>query len=133
MLDNVHPLTKQERWHQQKATAALAVLLSAALMPSGVQGQSRQSTRVPDHFEYFEGHGYMGGEWVKWEHDRLVFTKRIADMKGKGSFDETKERLEPAPQAWSDFGPASTRWVSGNGNQITTTRSAIWPDGNHGV
>ena len=70
--------------------AALAVLLAAAFMPSGVQGQSCQSTHVPDHFEYFEGHGYIGGEWVKWEHDKLVFIKRIADMKGKGSFDEQK-------------------------------------------
>ena len=40
---------------------------------------------------------------MKWEHDKLVFIKRIADMKGKGSFDETKERLEPPPQAWERF------------------------------
>jgi hypothetical protein len=103
MFDNLDRLRKQERWHKQKATAALAVHLAGVLMPSRVHGQSRQSTHVPDHFEYFEGHGYMGGEWVKWEHDRLVFTKRVADMKGKGAFDETKERLEPAPQAWEQF------------------------------
>ncbi len=103
MLANLDSLRKQERWRKQKATAALAVLLAGVFMPSGVQGQSRQSSYVPDHFEYFEGHGYMGGEWVKWEYDRLVFTKRVADMKGKGSFNETKERLKPPPPAWERF------------------------------
>jgi hypothetical protein len=82
---------------------ALAVLLAAAIMSSSVQGQSRPSPDVPDHFEYFQGHAYMGGEWVKWEHDRLVLTKRVADMKGDGKFDETRERLNPPPQAWKRF------------------------------
>ena len=94
---------KQESWRKQKANAALAVLLAVAFMPSDVQGQPHRATQMPDYFEYFEGHGYMGGEWVKWEHDKLVFTKRVADMKGKGSFDETIERLEPPPQAWERF------------------------------
>ncbi len=103
MLEDLDPRRKQERWRRPKATATLAVLLAAALVPSGVQGQSRQSTQVPDRFEYFEGHAYMGGEWIKWERKRLVFTKRVTDMKGKGSFHETIERLEPTPQAWERF------------------------------
>jgi hypothetical protein len=38
---------------------------------------------------------------VKWEHDRLVCVKRVADM--KGSFRETVERLDPPPEAWERF------------------------------
>ena len=120
---------QQERWRKQKATAALAVLLAAAFMPSCVQGQSHQSSDVPDHFEYFEGHAYMGGEWVKWEHERLVFTKRVTDMKGTGSFHETIERLEPPPQAWERFWARSDsldvwQWKS----DYSSLRSS-WPDG----
>lgn len=81
----------------------LAVFLMATFVPPGVQGQLRQSTPVPDQFEFFEGHAYMGGDSVKWEHDRLVFVKRVADMKGKGAFVETVERLSPTPEAWQRF------------------------------
>jgi hypothetical protein len=45
----------------------------------------------------------MGGDSVKWEQDRLVFVKRVADMKGNGSFVETTVRLSPAPEAWRRF------------------------------
>jgi hypothetical protein len=85
-----------------RANAASAVLLAAALVPSGVQAQSR-SAQAPDHFEYFEGHGYMGGEWVTWEHEGLKSKERVADMTGKGSFHETIERFEPSPEAWERF------------------------------
>jgi hypothetical protein len=85
-----------------KANATSAVLLAMALLPSGVQGQSL-STQFPDHFEYSQGHGYMGGESVKWEHEALKSFKRVADMTGKGSFHETAERLEPSPEAWKQF------------------------------
>ncbi len=81
----------------------LAVFLMATFVPAGVQGQLRQSTPVPDQFEFFEGHAYMGGDSVKWEHDRLVFVKRVADMKGKGAFVETVEQLSPTPEAWQRF------------------------------
>ncbi|MGB2890988.1 MAG: hypothetical protein WBC04_25130 [Candidatus Acidiferrales bacterium] len=81
----------------------LAMLLVATFVPSAVQGQLRESTLVPDQFEFFEGHAYMGGDRVKWERDTLVFVKRVADMKGKGSFVETVERLRPAPEAWQRF------------------------------
>jgi hypothetical protein len=81
----------------------IAVVLLAALIPTGVPCQSRQPTHLPDHFEYFEGHAYTGGEWVKWENERLVLIKRVADMKGKGSFNETIERLAPPPEAWERF------------------------------
>lgn len=40
---------------------------------------------------------------MKWEHDRLVFVKRVADMNGKGSFVETTEQLSPTPEAWQRF------------------------------
>jgi len=101
MLENLDPLRKEEGWRKQKATARSAVFLAAALVASGIQGQSRRSTHVPDHFEYFEGHGYMGGEWVKWEQETLIFTKRVTNM--NGSFHETIERLEPPEQAWERF------------------------------
>jgi hypothetical protein len=81
----------------------IAVVLLTALIPTGVPCQSPQTTHLPDHFEYFEGHAYMGGEWVKWEKERLVLIKRVADMQGKGSFHETREQLEPPPAAWQRF------------------------------
>lgn len=81
----------------------IAVFLMATFVPPGVQGQLRESTHVPDRFEFFEGHAYMGRDSVKWEHDKLVFVKRVADMSGKGSFVETKEQLSPTPEAWKRF------------------------------
>jgi hypothetical protein len=81
----------------------LAMLLMAMLVPPGAPGQVREFTAVPEQFEFFEGHAYMGGDSVKWEHDRLVFVKRVADMKGKGSFSETKEELSPTREAWQRF------------------------------
>jgi hypothetical protein len=72
----------------------IAVFLVTSFVPVGVQGQSRESTYVPDRFEFFEGHAYIGGEWVKWEHDRLVFVKRVA---------ETTEQLSPTPEGWQRF------------------------------
>jgi hypothetical protein len=80
-----------------------AILLVAIISPSSVRGQLPQSAPVPEKFEFFEGHAYLGGEHVKWEHNRLVFVKRVADMKGQGSFIETEERLSPAPEAWQQF------------------------------
>jgi hypothetical protein len=103
MLENLDPLRTQERWRKQKATAALAVLLTATFVPPAVQGQSHQSTHVLDQFEFFEGHAYMGSDRVKWEHDTLMFVKRVADMKGKGAFVETIEQLSPSPEAWHRF------------------------------
>jgi hypothetical protein len=81
----------------------IAVLVMATFVPPGVQGQSWESTPVPNQFEFFEGHAYMGSDSVKWEHDKLVFVKRVADMSGKGSFVETKEELSPTPEAWQRF------------------------------
>jgi hypothetical protein len=81
----------------------IAMLLMATFVSPGVQGQLRDSTHVPGRFEFFEGHAYMGGEWVKWEQDRLVFVKRVADMKGNGSLVETTEHLSPTPEAWERF------------------------------
>lgn len=103
MRENLDLCRRQERWRKRKAPGTVAVLLAAALVPSIVQGQSRQPVYAPDHFEYFEGHAYMGGEWTKWQNKKLVFTKRVPDMTGKGSFRETTERLEPSPQAWERF------------------------------
>ncbi len=60
----------------------IAVLLMATFVPPGVRGQLRESTHVPDRFEFFEGHAYMGRDSVKWEYDKLVFVKRVADMSG---------------------------------------------------
>jgi hypothetical protein len=81
----------------------IAVFVMATLVPPGVQSQLRESAPVPERFEYFEVHAYMGGEWVKWEHDKLVFVKRVADMNGKGSFVESKDELSPTPEAWQKF------------------------------
>jgi hypothetical protein len=81
----------------------IVVPLMAMFIPPGARGQSRESTHVPERLEFFEGHAYMGGDSVKWEHDKLVFVKRVADMSGKGSFAETKEELSPSPEAWKRF------------------------------
>ena len=83
--------------------AFMAVVLLTELIPTGVLCQPPRPTPLPDHFEFFEGHAYMGGEWVKWENNRLLLTKRVADMSGKGSLHETTERLEPPPEAWERF------------------------------
>jgi hypothetical protein len=80
-----------------------AVLLLATFAPFGVQGQSRESANVPDQFEFFEGHAYTGSDSVKWEHNKLVRVKRVADRKGKGSFDESVEELDPTPGMWERF------------------------------
>jgi hypothetical protein len=55
--------------------AFIAVVLLTALIPTGVLGQSRQSTQVPDEFEFFEGHAYAGADRVNWKDERLVFVK----------------------------------------------------------
>jgi hypothetical protein len=81
----------------------IAVFVMATIVPAGGQGQLRESTHLPDRFEFFEGHAYMGSDSVKWERDKLVFVKRVADMSGKGSFVETKEELSPTPEAWRRF------------------------------
>jgi hypothetical protein len=72
-------------------------------IPSRAQTQSLETTRAPDRFGFYEGHGYMGGTWVKWEHDKLVFVKQVAEMTGKGSFVETTKQLSPTPDAWQRF------------------------------
>jgi hypothetical protein len=81
----------------------IAVMLMATIALSGVQGRSQQSISGPDQFEFVEGHAFMGSESVKWEHGKLVFVKRVADMSGKGSFVETVEKLSPKPGAWQRF------------------------------
>jgi hypothetical protein len=81
----------------------MAVILIATFIAAGVQGQLRESNHVPDQFEFFEGHAYMGRDSVKSEHDKLVFVKRVADISGKGTFAETKEELSPSPEAWKRF------------------------------
>jgi hypothetical protein len=81
----------------------MAVFVMATFVPRSAQGQLRESTHVPNLFEFFEGHAYMGGDSVKWDHERLVFVKRVADRKGKGSFLETIEELSPTREAWQRF------------------------------
>jgi hypothetical protein len=78
-----------------------AMALAIAPIPLCDHGQSRPSAHVPDHFEYFEGHAYMGSDQVTWQHNRLVSVKHVADM--KGSFAETVEQLDPPPEAWGRF------------------------------
>jgi hypothetical protein len=110
-----------------------ALLLMATFVPPSVQGQLRESTHVPDRFEFFEGHAYMGGDWVKWEHDRLVFVKRVADMEGKGSFVETKEQLSPAPEAWKRFWTRIDSLGVWQWKAITATGNALGRMGSHGL
>jgi hypothetical protein len=81
----------------------LTVFVMATFVLPGVRSQLRESSHVPERFEFFEGHAYMGSDAVKWEYDKLVFVKRVADMSGKGTFAETKEELSPSPQAWQRF------------------------------
>jgi len=101
----------------------------ATFVPPGVRGQLRESTHVPDRFEFFEGHPYMGRDSVKWEHDKLVFVKRVADMSGKGSFAETTEQLSPLRRLGGDFGRAhrlARRLAMESRLQRSETRWAGW-------
>jgi len=70
---------------------------------AGAQNQSERPSHLPDEFEFGEGHAYMGNDWVKWKGDKLEVGKRVADMKGKGGFDEKVEQLKPSPEAWERF------------------------------
>jgi hypothetical protein len=85
----------------------LAMFLAAAFVtafaPLRAHSQSLPSTLAPKQFEFFEGHAYTGSESVKWQHDKLVFLKRVASMKGDGLFNETVEQLTPTPEAWQHF------------------------------
>jgi hypothetical protein len=83
--------------------AFFAFLLTSALIPTGSQSQARRSSFEPDTFEFGEGHAYMGSDSVKWDDGRLVVRKRVADMKGKGEFQETVEHLSPPREAWERF------------------------------
>lgn len=83
--------------------ALFALLVTAAFVTAGAQDAPRRSPFLPDAFEFGEGHAYMGRDWVKWEHNKLVVGKRVADMKGKGEFQETVEELSPSPEAWDRF------------------------------
>jgi hypothetical protein len=105
------------------------MLLWASFLAPGVPGQSGPSAPVPEEFEFFEGHAYMGSDRVKWEHAQLVFVKRVADMSGKGSFTETVEKLSPTPEAWKRFWDRIDalyvwRWKSDYHNP-----KRDWPDG----
>jgi hypothetical protein len=82
--------------------AFLALFLLSALIPLNVRGQSIQSA-PPDEFEFFEGHAYEGSDRVAWKDHKLVLVKRVADMKGSGSFDERVEQLTPSSAAWQRF------------------------------
>jgi hypothetical protein len=90
-------------------TMFMALLpLMATLVPTGIQGPMRESSpvaerHIPERFEFIEGHAYVGSDSVKWEHERLVFIQRVADMKGTGSFVEKKEELSPTAEAWQRF------------------------------
>jgi hypothetical protein len=81
----------------------MSVFVMAMFVLPGVRGQLRESAHVPEQFEFLEGHAYMGRDSVKWEHNKLVFVKRVADMSGKGTFAETKEELSPTPEGWKQF------------------------------
>jgi len=86
-----------------RLTVALSAALIATFVTRAVQGQSPSANDVPEQFEFFEGHAYMGSESVKWEHDKLVVLKRVASMEGDGAFRETREELSPRPEAWQRF------------------------------
>lgn len=81
----------------------IAALLLATSLASAVEAQPQESSQVPDQFVFFEGHAYMGSDSVKWDHDKLVLAKRVADLSGKGSFVEKTEELRPTPDAWQLF------------------------------
>jgi hypothetical protein len=75
----------------------------ATFLPPAVHGQSRESTSVPDQFEFVEGHAYMGSDSVRWKREKLVFVRRVANMKGKGALDEIVEELHPTREMWRRF------------------------------
>ncbi len=83
--------------------ALLALFFIAAMSKGQAQRQSGGPSLEPEYFEFAEGHAYMGSERIVWEHGKLVFVKRVADMKGDGKFLETTEKLDPPKEAWSRF------------------------------
>jgi hypothetical protein len=105
-------------------------LLLAALVTITVQAQQpAPPPSAPDSFQFAEGHAYLGSEQVKWEHGRLIFTRRVADLTGKGGFHQTTEELKPTEEAWVRFwkrvdAAAVWQWQS----TYTSPRADI-PDG----
>jgi hypothetical protein len=83
--------------------ALLAVFFIAAMSEGQVQRQSGEFSFEPEYFEFAEGHAYMGSDRIVWQHGKLVFVKRVADMKGDGKFLETTEKLDPPKEAWDRF------------------------------
>jgi hypothetical protein len=81
----------------------LAVLLMALVMEGACSPPTGVPSSVQEYFEYAEGHAYMGSERVVWEHGRLVFIRRVADMEGHGTFREISEKLNPPQEAWDHF------------------------------
>jgi hypothetical protein len=75
----------------------------AIVIEGHAQRQPGEPSLEPEYFEYTEGHAYMGSDRVVWEHGRLVFVRRIADMKGHGEFREISEKLDPPKEAWDRF------------------------------
>jgi hypothetical protein len=89
--------------HRTYLAMFLAAAFVTAFAPLRAHGQSLPSTLAPNQFEFFEGHAYMGSDSMKWQHDKLVFLKRVASRKGDGLFNETVEQLTPTPEAWQRF------------------------------
>jgi hypothetical protein len=82
-------------------TGVLVLALAALLIPSRAHPQAGESAYMPDRFEYFEGHAYMGSDRVTWQNHRLAVVKRITDM--TGSFAETVRQVDPHREAWERF------------------------------
>lgn len=83
--------------------SCFVMLAFPVVLPWSSQGQIHQPANPPDQFEFIEGHAYMGSDRVEWKQEKLVFTGRVADMKGQGHFDETIEQVSPTPEAWERF------------------------------
>lgn len=110
--------------------ALLALLFLAAMTEGQAQRPSGdQSSAKPEYFEFGESHAYMASDRVLWEHGRLVFVRRIADMTGHGTFREISEKLDPPEEAWNRFWEhAETAGIWQWQASYKTSRSS-WPDG----
>lgn len=81
----------------------LTIILLASVYAPLAQAQHAPGASAPEHFQFLQGHAYMGGESLVWENGKLISTKNVANFDGKGGVRKTVEQFEPSPQAWARF------------------------------
>ena len=72
-------------------------VLLIALLTAAALGQSTPASSPPEVFEFLQGHGYAGGEHLKWDRGELVSSARYLPNR------TVVRQFEPSPQAWKRF------------------------------